>query len=65
VLNSLPHQLNTHCVVSRPTTPHGALALRIRGCRGRTTGSCLLKVDRRAVRDFYEIEAIRNGWSVR
>jgi len=25
----------------------------------------LLKVDRRAVRDFYEIEAIRNGWSVR
>ena len=25
----------------------------------------LLKVDRRAVRDFYEIEAIRNGWSAR
>jgi predicted nuclease of restriction endonuclease-like (RecB) superfamily len=25
----------------------------------------LVKVDRRAVRDFYEIEAIRNGWSAR
>lgn len=25
----------------------------------------LLKTDRRAVRDFYEIEAIRNGWSAR
>ena len=25
----------------------------------------LLKIDRRAVRDFYEIEAIRNGWSAR
>jgi predicted nuclease of restriction endonuclease-like (RecB) superfamily len=25
----------------------------------------LLKVDRRAVRDFYEIEAVRSGWSAR
>jgi hypothetical protein len=25
----------------------------------------LLKADRRALRDFYEIEAIRNGWSAR
>lgn len=26
---------------------------------------CLLKVERREARDFYEIEAIRNGWSAR
>jgi len=25
----------------------------------------LLKVDRREARDFYEIEAVRNGWSAR